>query len=631
MMRNISLPVIAVLSLCLFWGDAWGQSNTQSVVDRSTKEIEDLANTNPSGETKDDRKKAWNEIKNKINKKAGLLDTNLFESWKVQPDVNKSLNFKNPFEKSKERWEERYKMTKEYLESLNKWREKLSKASKRATKQAINAIGDEVLEWGAKIVPGVPGEEVVGALTYDAKGLGNKIKRVKTLDEALKLLEEDIGRANETAKEASDVRKDLNALSDEFNKVVKANTDPNDKTYSERYRKENKSAKKDKDKKDPKDKDKKDKEKAEKEPPQVKKGKTGETKKQDTPTKKTWEQMTPEERKDALKRNDPVAWGKAKEGLLGDKKSGKEVTDAIDSNKPKSSGYDPLDDPNLKGDGNRQPVDVSEADKIGQEFQDKQRGRKIKDKQPRVPEDVIIAQPDTYRKPIGKTGDTSTDEGDSNKDKGYSCPPYCPKDDRGQKGTDWTKWAGDRRPSYEKPEKKPKDSKKPKDETTPPPENYDNKTKTPEKPPVIKRGPAGSSSGTFDKESFNGLQIVYTISGPQLGQPKDSEGFTHTRSFEGQLAGNTFTVSGTGIYDKPANYDTEYGSFYGTLDVSVSAGRETKNYVYTQPKGAGPMRQAFSVSIPIPADATSGSFSIRVTYVNPRFGNRGVVVSGSLK
>jgi len=162
-------------------------------------------------------------------------------------------------------------------------------------------------------------------------------------------------------------------------------------------------------------------------------------------------------------------------------------------------------------------------------------------------------------------------------------------------------------------------------------ENNDNKTKTPEKPPVIKRGPTGSSSGTFDKASFNGLQIVYTISGPQLGQPKDSEGFTHTRSFEGQLAGNTFTVSGTGIFDDSAKYDTEYGSFYGTIDVSVSAGRETKNYVYTQPKSAGPMRQAFSVSIPIPDDATSGSFSIKVTFVNPRFGNRGVVVSGSLK
>lgn len=629
-MIRISSFLAMGLIFSLFCSKAWC-SETQTVVDRSSKEIETLANTNPSGETKDDRKKAWDKIKNKLNKKTGLLDANLFEAWKIQPDANKSLNFKNPFEKPKERWEERYKMTKEYLAKLNELREKLSKARKQATKQAIDAIGDEVLEWGAKIVPNVPGEEIVGALTYDAKGLGNKIKRVKTLDEALMLLEEERGRATEAAQEASDISKDLNALSDEFNKIVKANKDPNDRTYSERYRNENKGAKKDKDKekKGAKEKDKK--EKAEQESPQGQKGKTGENKKQETSAKKTWEQMTPAERKDALKRNDPVAWGKAKEGLLGDKKSGKEVTDAIDSNKPKSSGYDPLDDPNLKGGGNRQPVDVSEADKIGQEFQDKQRGRKIKDKQPQVPEDVIIAQPDTYRKPIGKTGDTSTDEGDSNKDRGYSCPPYCPKDDRGQKGTDWTKWAGDRRPVYEKPEKKPKDIKKPKDETTPPPENYDNKTKKPEIPAAIKRGPAGSSSGTFDKELFNGLQIVYSISGPQLGQPKDSEGFTHTRSFEGQLAGNTFTVSGTGIYDKPANYDTEYGSFYGTLDVSVSAGKETRNYVYTQPKGAGPMRQPFSVSIPIPDDATSGSFSIRVTYVNPRFGNRGVVVSGSLK
>lgn len=624
MMRNISLPVIAVLSFCLFLGNAWCQSNTQSVVDRSSKEIETLANSNPSGETKDDRKKAWDQIKNKINKKAGLLDTNLFEAWKVQPDVNKSLNFKNPFEKPKERWEERYKMTKEYLAKLNELREKLSKASKQATKQAINAIGDEVLEWGAKIVPGVPGEEIVGALTYDAKDLGNKIKRVKTLDEALKLLEEERGRATETAQEASDIRKDLNALSDEFNKIVKANKDPNDRTYSERYRNENKGAKKDKDKekKGAKEKDKK--EKAEQEPPQGQKGKTGENKKQDTPTKKTWEQMTPEERRDAIKRNDPVAWGKVKEGLTGNSKSGKEVIDAIDSKKQKPSGYDPNFDPNIKTEGNVS-VDTAQADNLGNEFQEKQRGRKNKEVKPQTPQDVTL-QPESYTKPTRTTGDKSKTDDSKEQPPGY--PPYGPpKDERGQKGTDWTKWAGDKRPVYDKPENKPKKEKTP----SPGQENYDNKTKTPEKPPVIKRGPAGSSSGTFDKELFNGLQIVYSISGPQLGQPKDSEGFTHTRSFEGQLAGNTFTVSGTGIYDKPANYDTEYGSFYGTLDVTVSAGKETKNYVYTQPKGAGPMRQAFSVSIPIPDDATSGSFSIRVTYVNPRFGNRGVVVSGSLK
>lgn len=303
-----------------------------------------------------------------------------------------------------------------------------------------------------------------------------------------------------------------------------------------------------------------------------------------------------------------------------ERNNNKPNVDTTNANSGENTGYDPRSDPNMKSSGNtgKDKFDTAKVDKLGTDFQNTSRTKRP-DKPLTDTQAPPMQQPDSYRKPVGGT--------DTPSDKGQDTAPFNPinstGDNRGQKGSDWTKWVADNRPVYEKTKNA--------NTSATGQGNANNTTKTSDKAPVNKRGPAGSASGTFDKELFNGLQIVYAISGPQLGQPKDSGGFTCTRSFEGQLAGNTFTVSGTGIFDSPAKYDTEYGSFYGTLDVTVSAGKETKNYVYTQPKGAGPMRQAFSVSIPISDDATSGSFSIRVTYVNPRFGNRGVIVSGSLK
>ena len=207
------------------------------MLDGSTKEIEELANTNPSGETKDDRKKAWEEIRNKINKKANLLDINLYETWKNQPDVNKSLNFRNPFEKPKERWDERYTMISEYLAKLNEGHEKLNKAGAKATKAAIDAVGNEVIDWALKRGPsGV----IIKALGYDAADVGNKIKEARNIDEVLKRLRDEIGMVKEAAEEASDILKDLNALFDKFNKLIDRSISPNNKTYSDRYRSQEK-------------------------------------------------------------------------------------------------------------------------------------------------------------------------------------------------------------------------------------------------------------------------------------------------------------------------------------------------------------------------------------------------------
>lgn len=240
------LIVFFFLIFCSLQNNAWGSlPETQKMLDGSIKEIEELANTNPSGATKDDRKKAWNEIKNKINRKATLLDRSLYEAWKVPPDVNKSLNFRNPFEKPKERWDERYKMIKQYLAQLNEWHEQLSRAGRAADRRAMNALGNDIIDWVP--VQG-PSGLVMRSLSYDARGLGNAIREARDIDEALKRLREEIGMVNPAAQEASDILKDLNALSDEFNKLIDRNINPNNKTYSE-YRGEEKDkfGKKDKD------------------------------------------------------------------------------------------------------------------------------------------------------------------------------------------------------------------------------------------------------------------------------------------------------------------------------------------------------------------------------------------------
>jgi hypothetical protein len=43
------------------------------------------------------------------------------------------------------------------------------------------------------------------------------------------------------------------------------------------------------------------------------------------------------------------------------------------------------------------------------------------------------------------------------------------------------------------------------------------------------------------------------------------------------------------------------------------------------------MTYSFNVAVPIPRGAKTGGYSISETYVNPRFGNRGLVVAGAQK
>jgi len=148
----------------------------------------------------------------------------------------------------------------------------------------------------------------------------------------------------------------------------------------------------------------------------------------------------------------------------------------------------------------------------------------------------------------------------------------------------------------------------------------------------------GSASGVFPAETFNGLQMSYSISGVKLGDPVDSEGMTVSRSYEVLAkASGAVTISGSGA-SKEAICNSDYGSFWFQTNASLSVGGVTKTFASPSPCDrdasdrytVGQPSYSFNLSV-ASEDAKNGdvSFSIEQIYVNPRFGNRGVVISGN--
>ncbi len=157
-------------------------------------------------------------------------------------------------------------------------------------------------------------------------------------------------------------------------------------------------------------------------------------------------------------------------------------------------------------------------------------------------------------------------------------------------------------------------------------------------PPELK-GPIGGQQGVktssdnsrsslgdlFPSEPFNGLQLSYSVSGAALKNPEDSEGFTQRRSIEGTIEGNELTVSGLA---------TAKNGWGATIDVRVSVdGQEDKTFHEEKFPVQGLlddiMSQPFTVTVPIPADARSASFTIDLTG-SYNAGSRAVVVEGNL-
>lgn len=132
-----------------------------------------------------------------------------------------------------------------------------------------------------------------------------------------------------------------------------------------------------------------------------------------------------------------------------------------------------------------------------------------------------------------------------------------------------------------------------------------------------------SQADVFPAEPFNGLQIVYSVSGATLQTPVDVPGYTWSRTVNGALAGNTLTVSGTAKAS---------GGWGANIDVTVRAdGQADKTFHQEKfPKDGlanDPMNQEFSVSIPIEPGTKMASFYIDIEG-SYNAGLRGVTISG---
>ena len=149
---------------------------------------------------------------------------------------------------------------------------------------------------------------------------------------------------------------------------------------------------------------------------------------------------------------------------------------------------------------------------------------------------------------------------------------------------------------------------------------------TPAVPTPTASGPT-TTSLKLEMANYWG-HLSYTISGAQLNPPTGgNSGKIAGRQYQGKLAGNTLTVSGTAISDNESSGPGS-GDYY-QLVVEVTAGKETKKFDYIAPKGEK-LNKPFSLSVPIDPGDTSGSFSISLLEHNRNYGDFGWVVGGSL-
>ncbi len=133
----------------------------------------------------------------------------------------------------------------------------------------------------------------------------------------------------------------------------------------------------------------------------------------------------------------------------------------------------------------------------------------------------------------------------------------------------------------------------------------------------------GSVSGVAEWGQFH---LSYTIAGADL-EPREtvSTGSVLTYHYTGKLAGNTLTISGKGWGDVPVS-DQNYPWI---VTASVSVDGNTKKFEYKDVTPGEKLNQSFSLSVPIPANARSGSFSMEVLY-HSAYRVQGNAVTGTL-
>lgn len=131
----------------------------------------------------------------------------------------------------------------------------------------------------------------------------------------------------------------------------------------------------------------------------------------------------------------------------------------------------------------------------------------------------------------------------------------------------------------------------------------------------------------------NGMSVRYAIAGVKVNRSEQRGGqrgqLDWTRSLLGWFAGSALRVSGTAIADREHAHGTQWGDFPSRLEVTVTVDGKSETYrAETQPN-QGPWNHPFDVSVPVPPGAKEGAILIRLTFVNPRYNDRSVIVEGS--
>lgn len=127
------------------------------------------------------------------------------------------------------------------------------------------------------------------------------------------------------------------------------------------------------------------------------------------------------------------------------------------------------------------------------------------------------------------------------------------------------------------------------------------------------------SSDTFPKEAFNGMQIVYSVSGGEVTSCEDRPGFSTIRTCKGKLGSGKLRISGTARMG---------GGFGADVVVTLTAGGRTETWKeYIKSGWPGFNEKKFDLSLPIGETTASGSFSINMTG-HYNVGTRGLSVRG---
>jgi hypothetical protein len=145
-----------------------------------------------------------------------------------------------------------------------------------------------------------------------------------------------------------------------------------------------------------------------------------------------------------------------------------------------------------------------------------------------------------------------------------------------------------------------------------------------------------AAADTWPAEPINGLQFSYSVSGAKMKLASERQ-MSRRFDIEG-LAGRILKVTISSA-PREAICNSRYGDFWKQVALEIGVGEKSASWYTdspcTKPKNApryevkqGPATKTLEVPIPESGTVTGVRFDVSMIYVNPRYGDRVVSVSG---